>query len=454
MFHGSIRYSLVARHSGAAPRARGASPCRPPRVRRLSIPTPRASMDGFGMEGLSHPTETSSAQWELELTARDIYARAVRAAPRRSPRRAATPAIPPRGRPTSRSSSATPTSPTPPQVPAPPQRRGRRPRRLRNWLCYWIVHALALLGESLPPDLADDVVEFLALCQHPDGGFGGGPGQMPHLAPTYAATACLAEIATPRAFAVVDRVAMLRFLRACHDDAGGYRMHTRRRDGYARVLHSARRRPSHRSHGRGSPRGSAQIRHQVPDARGRRRRRPERGSLEEYTFCGARAAGLVRSRGRVGPPRARALAGAQTGCRGGGFMELGRVRSSTDVTPSVAGGRVSARRHHARTRSFAPCHPPRGRMSGTGTGTRMETGMTAETETETGTATAGTDGDRFPRLSGVPACSLFPLGGGGGECGRFGFRFVVGSDDASVLLARAPGMAPAVLPAPQRRFTG
>ena len=61
----------------------------------------------------------------------------------------------------------------------------------RCWLCYWIVHALALLGESLPPDLADDVVEFLALCQHPDGGFGGGPGQMPHLAPTYAATACL-----------------------------------------------------------------------------------------------------------------------------------------------------------------------------------------------------------------------------------------------------------------------
>ena len=32
----------------------------------------------IGMEGLSYPTETSHAQWELELVARDIYGRMVR----------------------------------------------------------------------------------------------------------------------------------------------------------------------------------------------------------------------------------------------------------------------------------------------------------------------------------------------------------------------------------------
>ena len=47
----------------------------------------------------------------------------------------------------------------------------------RCWLCYWIVHALALLGEPLGDDAARDVVEFLSLCQHPDGGFGAGRGR-------------------------------------------------------------------------------------------------------------------------------------------------------------------------------------------------------------------------------------------------------------------------------------
>ena len=51
----------------------------------------------------------------------------------------------------------------------------------RPWLCYWILHSMALLGYSAPPDLAKDVVDFLSRCQAPDGGYGGGPGQLPHL---------------------------------------------------------------------------------------------------------------------------------------------------------------------------------------------------------------------------------------------------------------------------------
>lgn len=58
----------------------------------------------------------------------------------------------------------------------------------RTWICYWVAHALALLGAPLPAGRERQaLVDFLATCQHPgEGGFGGGPYQLPHLAPTYA----------------------------------------------------------------------------------------------------------------------------------------------------------------------------------------------------------------------------------------------------------------------------
>ena len=68
----------------------------------------------------------------------------------------------------------------------------------RPWLVYWILHSLELLGE-LDAVSAEDkaaVVTFLANCQDPDGGFAGGPGQLAHLAPTYAAVNSLTIIGT------------------------------------------------------------------------------------------------------------------------------------------------------------------------------------------------------------------------------------------------------------------
>ncbi|KAJ8308226.1 hypothetical protein KUTeg_013100 [Tegillarca granosa] len=54
------------------------------------------------------------------------------------------------------------------------------------WLCYWILHSLELLDEPLADDQISDVAQFLKKCQQPDGGFGGGPYQYAHLAPTEA----------------------------------------------------------------------------------------------------------------------------------------------------------------------------------------------------------------------------------------------------------------------------
>lgn len=49
------------------------------------------------------------------------------------------------------------------------------------------------------------VCHFLELCQSPEGGFGGGPGQYPHLAPTYAAVNALCIIGTEEAYDIINR---------------------------------------------------------------------------------------------------------------------------------------------------------------------------------------------------------------------------------------------------------
>ena len=83
----------------------------------------------------------------------------------------------------------------------------------RPWICFWIVHSLALLDAPLPPHVsANAITTFLAQCQDPEGGFGGGPMQLPHLAPTYAAVACLVSLGGESALSVVDKKATLRFL--------------------------------------------------------------------------------------------------------------------------------------------------------------------------------------------------------------------------------------------------
>jgi protein farnesyltransferase subunit beta len=92
----------------------------------------------------------------------------------------------------------------------------------RPWICYWITHSLALLDAKLPtkPN-ADDVVFFLSCCQGPDGGYGGGPMQMPHLAPTYAAVCTLITLGTEAALKSVDRPKMYQFLQVDMGGAGG-----------------------------------------------------------------------------------------------------------------------------------------------------------------------------------------------------------------------------------------
>lgn len=58
---------------------------------------------------------------------------------------------------------------------------------------------------SQPWLLSASVCQFLARCQSPTGGFGGGPGQHAHLAPTYAAVNALCILGTEEAYRVINR---------------------------------------------------------------------------------------------------------------------------------------------------------------------------------------------------------------------------------------------------------
>lgn len=71
------------------------------------------------------------------------------------------------------------------------------------------------------------IAAFLGSCQSPDGGFGGGPQQLPHLAPTYAALAALTELGLPVALAVVDRRGVAAFIERMavpSEQGGGFRV--------------------------------------------------------------------------------------------------------------------------------------------------------------------------------------------------------------------------------------
>uniref|UniRef100_A0A0G4I558 Protein farnesyltransferase subunit beta n=1 Tax=Chromera velia CCMP2878 TaxID=1169474 RepID=A0A0G4I558_9ALVE len=99
----------------------------------------------------------------------------------------------------------------------------------RPWLSFWSLHALELLGglgDKERKELRPRVSAFLKTCQTATGGFGGGPGQLPHLAPTYASIASLLIVGGEEALSVVDRGALYAFLLRQRDgETGGFRMH-------------------------------------------------------------------------------------------------------------------------------------------------------------------------------------------------------------------------------------
>ena len=85
-----------------------------------------------------------------------------------------------------------------------------RSEQLLNQSIGSLFHRYLLLRKRAMPYA--DVINFLKSCQAASGGFGGGPLQLPHLAPTYAATAALVSLGGDEALDAADRPAMLDFI--------------------------------------------------------------------------------------------------------------------------------------------------------------------------------------------------------------------------------------------------
>jgi len=80
-----------------------------------------------------------------------------------------------------------------------------------------------------PPELSHPrslrAIDSLKACQHPDGGFSGGHGQIAHLAPTYAAVLTLALFGGDDAFDIIDRDKLYTWLVSLKQSDRGFLMH-------------------------------------------------------------------------------------------------------------------------------------------------------------------------------------------------------------------------------------
>ncbi|EWC45288.1 hypothetical protein DRE_06015 [Drechslerella stenobrocha 248] len=108
----------------------------------------------------------------------------------------------------------------------------------RPWIFYWCINALAALGEDVG-GYNDRTVASLKPLQHKDGGFGGGNGQMPHMASVYAVVLTLAittyhasrDLSEAERFKVyaesfgwIDRKRLLQWIRKTKLPSGGFKV--------------------------------------------------------------------------------------------------------------------------------------------------------------------------------------------------------------------------------------
>lgn len=74
----------------------------------------------------------------------------------------------------------------------------------RPWIVYWSLTGLSLLGQEVQT-YHPRVVETFSVSQNPGGGFGGGHGQLSHIAPSYAAILSLVMVGGSESLDVIDR---------------------------------------------------------------------------------------------------------------------------------------------------------------------------------------------------------------------------------------------------------
>ncbi|KII84972.1 hypothetical protein PLICRDRAFT_45829 [Plicaturopsis crispa FD-325 SS-3] len=93
------------------------------------------------------------------------------------------------------------------------------------WLMFWTVQSFSVLQVGLDPGNKQRAIDTIMAWQHPEGGFGGGPGQSAHLLPTYAAVSALAVVGRPGpngGWDQIDRQKLYKFLMSVKQPDGSF----------------------------------------------------------------------------------------------------------------------------------------------------------------------------------------------------------------------------------------
>lgn len=93
----------------------------------------------------------------------------------------------------------------------------------RPWIIYWCLQGLTALGMDIS-EYQTRVAHTFSLAQHPDGGFGGGYGQLPHLACTYSAVLSVAMAGGTETYNMINRKTLWHFLGRMKQADGGFTM--------------------------------------------------------------------------------------------------------------------------------------------------------------------------------------------------------------------------------------
>jgi protein farnesyltransferase subunit beta len=93
----------------------------------------------------------------------------------------------------------------------------------RPWMFYWSLAALSTMGEDVSV-YRERLISTCRPSQNATGGFGGGHGQMSHLAPTYATLLSLCMVGGTEALEMIDRKAMWKWLASLKQPDGGFQM--------------------------------------------------------------------------------------------------------------------------------------------------------------------------------------------------------------------------------------
>ena len=93
----------------------------------------------------------------------------------------------------------------------------------RPWMFYWALAGLSALGEDVS-QYREPLISTVRPIQNLSGGFGGGNGQMSHIAPTYGIVLALATVGGEEALDVIDRRAMWKWLGELKQPDGGFQV--------------------------------------------------------------------------------------------------------------------------------------------------------------------------------------------------------------------------------------